>query len=98
MRSLTIAVDLAKHVFELALSNEPGTVLERRRLTRSQFERFWTDRPPCRVVMEACASARVDAGHRNRAAVALANKMARILWAVWRHERAFNGDYLPLAP
>jgi hypothetical protein len=30
-------------------------------------------------------------------AVALANKMARILWAVWTHERDFNGDYLPPA-
>jgi hypothetical protein len=38
---------------------------------------------------------RVDTGHRNRAAVALANKMARILWALWRHERAFEGNYLP---
>jgi hypothetical protein len=27
-------------------------------------------------------------GH-NKAAVALANKLARIVWAVWRHERAF---------
>jgi hypothetical protein len=41
--------------------------------------------------------ARADAGHRNRAAVALANKMGRVIWAVWRHERPFNGDYLPQA-
>lgn len=57
MRSLTIAVDLAKHVFELAFSNEAGALLERRRLSRTQFERFWAKQPPCRVVMEACASA-----------------------------------------
>jgi transposase len=32
-------------------------------------------------------------GH-NKAAVALANKMARLVWAVWRHDR----DYLPAPP
>jgi transposase len=28
-------------------------------------------------------------GH-NKAAVALANKLARIVWATWRHERDFS--------
>ena len=31
-------------------------------------------------------------GH-NKATVALANKMARIVWAMWMHQRAFDGDY-----
>lgn len=56
MSSVTIAVDLAKTVFELAVSPAAGRIHERKRLSRSQFERFWMDRPPCRVVMEACAS------------------------------------------
>ena len=34
-------------------------------------------------------------GH-NKATVALANKMARILWATWKYDRAFNGDYQPV--
>lgn len=32
------------------------------------------------------------AGH-NKAAVALANKMTRIMWASWMHEREFDGNY-----
>ncbi|HEV2125408.1 MAG TPA: IS110 family transposase, partial [Chloroflexota bacterium] len=35
--------------------------------------------------------------HHNQAAVALANKLVRICWAVWKHERRFDGDYLPQA-
>lgn len=56
MSSLTIAVDLAKNVFELAVSNASGRITERKRLSRPQFERFWSNRLPCRVVMEACAT------------------------------------------
>lgn len=57
MNSVTIAVDLAKHVFEVAVSTEAGRITERRRMSRTQFERFWSTRAPCRVVMEACAGA-----------------------------------------
>jgi hypothetical protein len=28
---------------------------------------------------------------RNKAALALANKMSRIVWAVWRRDRAYDG-------
>ena len=57
MFTLTIAVDLAKHVFEIAVATRAGRISERKRFTRGQFEEFWTKRAPCRVVMEACASA-----------------------------------------
>lgn len=30
----------------------------------------------------------------NVAVVALANKMARMIWALWAHERAYQKDYL----
>jgi transposase len=57
MSKLTIAVDLAKDVFEIAVAKPSGTIIERKRLTRAQFERFWQTREPCAVVMEACGSA-----------------------------------------
>jgi transposase len=34
-----------------------------------------------------------DLRHSNQAAVALANKMARIAWALWKHERTFDGNH-----
>jgi len=56
MSTVTIAVDLAKNVFEIAVTGRAGTVKERRRFSRLQFEAFWANRAPCRVVMEACAT------------------------------------------
>src|SRR5690606_18994470 len=37
--------------------------------------------------IQAWTLERSEQGHRIQAAVALANKMARIVWAVWKHER-----------
>ena len=57
MESTTVAVDLAKSVFEVAVANERGQITERKRFGRTAFMRFLTKRPPCRVVMEACGTA-----------------------------------------
>jgi len=57
MGKLVIAVDLAKDVFEIAVATSSCKIIERKRLTRPQFERFWQTRKPCSVVMEACGSA-----------------------------------------
>jgi hypothetical protein len=53
----TSGVDLAKSVFELAVSDRPGAVSLRHRLTRGQFSSFLAAQPPATIVMEACASA-----------------------------------------
>jgi transposase len=57
MNRTTIAVDVAKSVFEVAVSEHPGQVRERHRLSRAQFRRFLAAQPPAIVVMEACGSA-----------------------------------------
>jgi len=57
MHSTTIAVDLAKSVFEVAVSQRPGTVRARRRLSRGQFSRWLAEQAPATVVMEACGTA-----------------------------------------
>ena len=51
-----IAVDLAKSVFEIVVSSEPGKVATRDRLPRATFLAFFANRPPAIVVMEACGS------------------------------------------
>jgi transposase len=57
MPSTVIAVDVAKSVFEVAVSTRPGRVAERHRLTRLQFARFVATRPAATVLMEACGTA-----------------------------------------
>ncbi len=57
MNATTVAVDLAKNVFELAVADATWRVIERCRLTRAQFERWFSNRQVGLVVMEACGSA-----------------------------------------
>ena len=58
MDATTVAVDLAKDVFEVALANRGERIFERKRLTRPQFERFLEGLTPGTVVvMEACGTA-----------------------------------------
>ncbi len=52
-----IGVDLAKNVFQVHGAAADGSVLFRKKLSRLQFARFMAEQPPCRVAMEACASA-----------------------------------------
>jgi transposase len=74
MHSTTIAVDLAKSVFEVAVSQRPGKVSARRRLSRGQFSRFLAEQAPATVVMEACGTAHFwgrEAGARGHHVVLL---------------------------
>ena len=57
MSSLQIGVDLAKSVFEIALSPVPGQVRTRHRLSRVAFAPFFATQPPAEVLLEACGSA-----------------------------------------
>jgi transposase len=57
MNATTVAVDLAKNVFEVAVADRHWKIIERARLTRAQFERWFDNREVGAVVMEACGSA-----------------------------------------
>lgn len=70
MHAKTIAIDLAKNVFEVAVADERGRIEKRRRLSRGQLARFLGTHPPAQVVMEACGSghhwARVAVRHGHK--------------------------------
>jgi transposase len=53
----TIGLDLAKRVFHVLGCDERGKVVYKKVLKRGQVLRFFGNLPPCRVAMEACASA-----------------------------------------
>src|SRR5919106_6084686 len=57
MEHTTIAVDLAKSVFQVAVSHRAGAVDDERRLPRDRFLTFFAQQPPATVVLEACGSA-----------------------------------------
>ena len=53
MQFTTIAVDTAKLVFEVVVS-DGHRVIENHRLNRAEFQAFIVHQPPSRFVMEAC--------------------------------------------
>jgi transposase len=58
MKEVTIiGVDLAKNVFQLHGAAADGAVVFRKKLSRSQFQRFMSEHPRCLVAMEACGGA-----------------------------------------
>lgn len=57
MDATTVAVDLAKSVFQLAEADDQWRIVREHRLTRRQFERFFSNRQVKLVIMEACGSA-----------------------------------------
>jgi transposase len=57
MEHTTIAVDLAKSVFQVAVSHRPGHLDEERPLSCDRFLALFAQRPPATIVLEACGSA-----------------------------------------
>jgi len=56
MNITTVGLDLAKSVFHVVCFNEHFKEVKKRILRRNQVLQFFTQLPPCRVGMEACAS------------------------------------------
>jgi transposase len=57
MHATTVAIDLAKEIFELAFADADHHIVQRKRLSRRTFGRVLENHAPVRVVMEACSSA-----------------------------------------
>ncbi len=56
MNIITVGLDLAKNVFHVVCFNGHFKEVKKRMLRRHQVLQFFTQLPPCRVSMEACAS------------------------------------------
>lgn len=56
MEHTTIAVDLAKSVFQVAISRRPGRIDTEKRLSRDRFLPYLAQQPPATVLLEACGS------------------------------------------
>ena len=52
MNATTVAVDLAKSVFQLEVTDSRWKVIETHRLTRTQFERWFAIRDVALVILE----------------------------------------------
>jgi len=52
-----VGIDLGKHRFHLHGQDKPGRELFRKKCSRQQMMRFFSNLPTCTVVMEACAGA-----------------------------------------
>ena len=74
MHATTVAVDLAKNVFQVHAVDEAGNVVVRKRLRRGQVVAFFSGIAPCLVGLEACATAH----HWARELVALGHE-ARLM-------------------
>jgi len=56
MKITTVGLDLAKNVFHAVCFDEHSKEVKKRMLRRNQLRIFFTQLPPCKVGMEACAS------------------------------------------
>ncbi len=67
-----VGLDLAKNVFQVHAVDEAGEVVLRKALSRTQVPRFFANRSPCLIGMEACGGAHywartlTEMGHRGR--------------------------------
>jgi transposase len=59
---ITIALDIAKHVFQVRGVEASGSVVVRKKLRRSDVLAFFERTEPCVVGIEACATAHYWAG------------------------------------
>ena len=54
---VTVGLDIAKSVFQIHGVDAAGQVVVQRKLTRAKLIPFFEKLPPCRVGIEACATA-----------------------------------------
>ena len=66
MNATCVGIDLAKSVFEVAVSRTPGRVDTRQGLPRSRMHTFFAQHESAEIVMESCGSAHIGAANSRR--------------------------------
>ncbi len=84
-----LGVDIAKDVFQLCGIDEWGKVIYTRRVKRAQYVSTVASLKVGCVVMEGL-KALIERRGMNRACVALANKNARIIWALLTRQETYR--------
>lgn len=92
MNATTVAVDLAKSVFQLAVADGSWRVVETHRLTRTQFERWFANSGVALVIMEACGSAHHWARWLNRTGIEVKLLPAQCVRAYVRRNKTDAAD------
>jgi transposase len=69
--TITIGLDIAKHVFQVHAVDANGVIVIRRKLRRSEILSFFEGLSPCLDGLEACATAH----HRARSIMALGHQV-----------------------
>lgn len=92
MPAVTVAVDLAKSVYQLAVADTQWRVVESHRLTRTQFERWFHNREVGLVVMEACGSAHYWARQLNAIGIDVRLLPAQYVRAYVRRNKTDSAD------
>ena len=81
MHATTVAFDLAKSVFQIAIADDHRKVVDQQRLTRSQFERWFHNRDVGLIFMEAWGSAHHWGRWFNRQGIPVKLQPAAYIWA-----------------
>jgi transposase len=105
MKIRTVGVDLAKTIMQIHGVDERGRVVVRKQLKRGDTYLRTLLIHGARAVIrvterkvdqtDSWLVRLIDRRNRNVAAVALANKNARRVWALLAHDRKYQFDYLP---
>jgi hypothetical protein len=80
MHDTLVGVDLAKAVFQLAISCRPGRFDSHPRLTREEFLPFFAQLPAAVVIMEACGTCHFWARKDKPGTMVVAFEAAAIDW------------------
>lgn len=96
MNVTAVGIDLAKTVLQVHGIDGPGKMTMRKQLKRREVLGYFANLPPLKRrgrQADGWLMRLAERRNPNVAAVALANKNARIIWALLAHQRDYRAGY-----